>query len=73
MQVAGQEHDDIAELEALWLSAHGQQRSNQASPGGQAQAAGKPGSKHGTAGNACSTDISDKRLGRCCHDIKLFA
>lgn len=36
MQGPGQECDDIAELEALWLSSQGQQRASQSSPGLQA-------------------------------------
>lgn len=38
MQGSGQECDDIAELEALWLSSQGQQRAPQSSPGLQATA-----------------------------------
>ena len=33
LQGSGQEHDDIAELEALWLSSQGQQRAPQSSLG----------------------------------------
>ena len=43
LQNPGQERDDIAELEALWLSSHGQQRAFSHSHGVPATNAGKQG------------------------------
>lgn len=41
LQRPGQERDDIADLEALWLSSRGQQRAAASTPGVQANNAGK--------------------------------